>query len=212
MKSVYRKDIFFAIKFFTFLLVAPIVFYLIFWRINIPAGITYLNDRGATLHAGDTWEEGELFRISLEKPVQIPWDSEAFYQYVYDPERQFELEKENGYAVYLIPFKCDNLNYPGYYDVYVLGKKPYIKGLQCTFPNWGSADISFVTKDKFGKFPAVPVPISESVEDEYIVMIAKPNQTVDLRIRVEKEAKKRILAPEKFSRKVYEKFYQFVLE
>lgn len=210
MKSEHGKDSLFAIKFFVFLLVAPIILFIIFWVINMPSGMTILNDTGATLHAGDTWDEEQLFSISLEKPVQIPWDSEVSYQYVNSPEQQI-LYKENGYAVYLIPFKCDNWNYTGYYDLYALGKKSYIKGLQCTFFARAKStdDVLLVTRDKF---PAVPVPISKSLEDEYISMVAKPDQIVELGITIEKEAKKHILAPEKFSRKVYRKYYQFVLE
>ena len=214
MKKEHRKDLLFGIKFLLFLFVAPIILFIIFWAINMPSGITILNDTGATLHAGDIWEEEQLFSISLEKPVQISWDSEAFYQYVNNPEHQMECEmyKENGYAVYLIPFKCCNWNYTGYYDLYTFGKKTYIKGLQCTFfarAKSSADDVLLVTR---GKFPAVPVPISKALEDEYIAMVAKPDQIVKLGITVEKEAKNHILAPEKISRKVYRQYYQFVLE
>lgn len=210
MKPEHRKDLLFGIKFMLSLFVVPIILFIIFWAINMPGGITILNDTETILHVGDSWEEEQLFSISLEKPVQIPWDSEEFYQYVNNPEQQMECElyKENDYAVYLIPFKCDNWNYVGYYDLYAFGKKPYIKGLQCTFfarAQSNADDVLLVTR---GKFPTNPVQISKSLEDEYITVVAKPDQIVKLGITIEKEAEKHILAPEKFSRKVYRQYYQ----
>lgn len=214
MELEHRKDLLFGIRFMLLLFAIPIILFIIFWAINMPAGLTVLNDTKTTLSAGDTWEEEQLFNTSLGEPIQILWDSEEFYQNVSNPEQQMECElyREKGYNVYLIPFKCYNWNYAGYYDLYAFGKKPYINGLQCTFfanAENSEDDVWLVTR---GKFPAEPVSLSESLEDEYIVVIAKPGQKIQLGITIEKEAEKHIFAPEKFSRKVYRQYYQFVLE
>lgn len=181
------------------------------WMNFPPGGNLVINEVGEPLAIGESWEQEDLFTVTVDSVGVVGWDSPLLTAEQRETQALQDYQAQ-GWELYDICFTVSNHRYLGYTDWY-RQSKPLVKGLQFwlevrAYDAQGET-LSVVALDKYQRYPEPALQMESTSEDNHCLLAIAPQAAkLDVELMTVREAWDEDRTTDS-ARPIYQKVYTY---